>query len=112
MSAVSAIVVPQLSSEDRAQLARQLASQLGDAECAGTGSWWSAAENGYIRAQTTSDAIAAAAPALALCARCKAVQACQLRAVADRYTGLAAGTVWKLGRPRPLTERRRLGKAS
>lgn len=81
-------------------LARQLAMAIalaGRAECRGRPEWWSAHEAAHAAASSRRQAADAAAPALALCARCPVVGDCGLRAVLDGYTGLAAGVAYVNG---------------
>lgn len=88
--------------------ARQVASEMtrdGLAHCAGRGEWWSQQEAAHERAATAKEAMAAAAPAIRLCAGCPETGdegRCALRAELDAYTGLAGGQAWVSGRPRPV----------
>lgn len=88
--------------------ARQIAVRIAVddvAECGGRGDQWSRIEAAHEHAATAEEAIAAAAPAMRLCARCPESGIdgrCALRAALDGYTGLAAGEAWVGGRPRPI----------
>lgn len=100
----------------RTFLARILAAQITDAACGDQGQWWSEQEAAHAAATRAAAAGEASAPALALCADCPARSACAELAELNRYTGLAAGTVYVNGERRspstviriadPETERR------
>ena len=99
---------PAMRPISRAFRARQVASEMtydGLARCAERGEWWSQQEAAHEKASTAKEAVAAAAPAMRLCAGCPetgAERRCALRAQLDAYTGLAAGQAWVSGRPRPV----------
>ena len=78
----------------RRVLAQQVANVIartGSAACRGRGQWWSEREAEHAAATTRSAAVAAAAPAMELCARCPITASCTELAALDQYTGLAGG---------------------
>lgn len=80
-------------------LARQVTALIKNAACKDRGRWWSQQEATHAAADNSDTAAAATADAFAVCARCTQVDLCRQRAELDRYTGLAAGTVFLNGRP-------------
>ena len=60
---------------------------------------WDRTERRFIEAPNQRQAWQAAQPALAYCANCPAIPECQRWAIADHYTGLAAGQAWVRGHP-------------
>lgn len=81
-------------------LVRQLAMAIardGRAQCSGRPEWWSDREAAHAAALNRRQAVIAAAPAMALCARCPLVTDCGLRAQLDEYTGLAASGAYVNG---------------
>lgn len=103
---VAAHALPVMRPMSRTFRARQVTSEMthdGLARCAERGEWWSQQEAAHEQASTAREAVAAAAPAMRLCAGCPETGAegrCALRASLDAYTGLAAGQAWVSGRPR------------
>lgn len=79
--------------------AQRLATTLTNGNCAQHGTVWGQAEKDHAAAKTRKTALAAARPALKLCRTCPLAQICHLWAIADHYTGLAAGTSWVDGEP-------------
>lgn len=79
--------------------AQRLAIALTSGNCAQHGTVWGQAEKDHATAKTRETALAAARPALELCRTCPLAQACHLWAIADHYTGLAAGIAWVDGEP-------------
>ncbi len=85
----------------RRVLAQHLAMMIAAedrAECRGSGKWWSEREAAHAAASSRLEAAAAAAPAVALCARCPVIGRCGELAQVDSYTGLAAGAAYIDGR--------------
>ena len=80
------------------QIARNLANNSPDAACHRLGDWWAEQEAKHRAARNPSAAVAAAEPALRLCARCPLQSACADWAVTFAYTGLAAGATYRHGR--------------
>ena len=58
------------------QIARYLANNSPDAACHHLGHWWTEQEANHRAARNPSAAVAAAEPALPLCARCPLQSAC------------------------------------
>lgn len=81
--------------------AQDAAAALDDAECKGHGADWTRAEHAYRAARNPDDAEAAAWVVLTLCAACPVAELCTEWAEVDRYTGLAAGSVYTDGVARP-----------
>ncbi len=93
----------------RRVLAQQLANVIarsGTAACQGRGQWWSEREVEHAAATTRSAAVAAAAPAMELCARCPIVASCTELVTLDQYTGLAAGAAVFRGTRAPTSRLR------
>jgi len=80
------------------QIARYLANNSPDAACHRLGHWWAEQEANHRAARNPSAAVAAAEPALRLCARCPLLAECADWAVTFAYTGLAAGAAYRHGR--------------
>jgi len=88
----------------RRVLAQHLATTIAAedrAECRSRGKWWSEREGAHAAAGSRLEAAAAAAPAVALCARCPVMGRCAELAQVDSYTGLAAGAAYIGGQPGP-----------
>jgi hypothetical protein len=96
----------------REVLARNLAAQLGAATCRGRRDFWNEHERAWSMQLKRRDAEEAAAPALALCDDCPVLEVCAAWAATDRYTGLAAGLMWRCGRPRSIRRQVELPAAS
>lgn len=62
---------------------------------------WNRQEQMHAAASTQAGARAAAAPLLEICASCPIVEECRQWAVIDNYTGIAAGSAWVNGQPKP-----------
>jgi hypothetical protein len=92
-----------MTTRSNAQLARQLTAEITNGHCKYLGVWWSQQEADHAQATTPEDAVAAAAPALALCEGCAESGLCHRRAELDRYTGLAAGAVYVNGHRKPAS---------
>lgn len=93
----------------RRVLAQQLANVIartGAAACRGRGQWWSEREVEHAAATTRSAAVAAADPAMELCARCLIVASCTELVTLDQYTGLAAGAAVFRGTRAPTSRLR------
>lgn len=86
-----------------AYLARHVTAQIEDAACKGKGLWWSRQEATHAAASTSAEAESATVDAFEICAGCTQVDLCRQRAELDRYTGLAAGSVFLNGRPQVPT---------
>lgn len=85
----------------RTVLARDLAAQLHyAAQCAGRKEFWTEHEQAWFAAPTRREAEQAAEPALAICAGCPVIDLCEAWAATDKYTGLAAGKMWRNGASR------------
>lgn len=84
-------------------IARDAAARIDGAACDGKHQLWGRQEAAHAAATTQTDARAAAAPLLRLCATCPlhAVAACADWARKDQYTGIAAGSAWQVGKPQP-----------
>jgi len=80
------------------QIARYLANNTPDAACHRLGHWWAEQEANHRAARTPPAAVAAAEPAVRLCARCPLQSACADWATTFAYTGLAAGAAYRHGR--------------
>ena len=91
----------------REALARAAAARLDGAACREQGELWAAQEAAHKSAEGQPAAAAAAAPLLALCARCPVVPLCAQWAQVDAYTGVAAGQAWVDGVAKPAQVRRR-----
>lgn len=75
-------------------------TRLSDAPtCGGKADFWAAAERAHMEATSAPAAMAAAAPAMALCAKCplRTSGECHAIAVDGDYTGLAAGAAYGNG---------------
>lgn len=96
----------------REVLARNLAAELGAARCRGRRDFWNEHEQAWAMVLKRRDAEEAAAPALALCEDCPVLELCAAWAAVDRYTGLAAGLMWRAGRPRSIRHHVELAAAS
>lgn len=68
--------------------------QMDEAACKYQRPLWDEAEAAHAAARTREEAAAAAAPAMGLCAGCPIRDICEAWAIADEYTGLAAGSAW------------------
>lgn len=68
------------------------------ARCAEAEREWSVAEDQYRSATGGAKAQAAAASVLWMCDGCPVLDACRRWAIADRYSGLAAGAIFNDGR--------------
>lgn len=87
---------------EREARAQELAEYLAwNGACREHGQAWGVAERDHSAANTKWTARVAAAPALEMCIGCPALAQCAEWAEIDRYTGLAAGTAWIDGEPRP-----------
>ena len=67
---------------------------------------WDHIEKQHAAARTPTKAAVVAAEAMTACDHCPFLQLCEQWAIADAYTGLAAGSAWKAGR------RRRVGRVA
>lgn len=90
----------------REVLARDLAARLVRANCRGQGGLWTDTERQWLEASSRKVAARVAAPALELCSDCPVLEMCARWAATDRYTGLAAGTMWRHGRSREVQRTR------
>lgn len=82
-------------------LARNAAASLVAAACKDRWRLWNAQEEEHSNASTQKEAQQAADPLLAVCAECPITAQCHAWAQVDQYTGIAAGTAWLNGKPRP-----------
>lgn len=83
-------------------LARAAAFELMSSACGGHGSMWTEQEKMHDGATTRAASKAAAEPLLRICATCPIQAKCRSWAIVDEYTGIAAGTAWSNGHPRPV----------
>jgi hypothetical protein len=87
---------------DRQVLARDASAALVAAACKGHQELWDRCEDEHAAATTKEQARRAAEPLVELCTSCPITQACRGWAEVDQYTGVAAGTAWLNGKPRPV----------
>lgn len=85
----------------KAHLAKQMAAAITEASCEEQGRAWSDWEAAHAAASSPTQATAAAADAMALCAGCPETDRCAQRAELDSYTGLAAGAAYLNGVRKP-----------
>ncbi len=83
-------------------LAQEAAYRLVAAACGERSSTWNRQEQLHEAATTQPSARAAATPLLEICATCPIISECATWARLDEYTGIAAGTAWVDGKPRPV----------
>lgn len=81
--------------------AQQAAARLVANACGEHTDTWNRQEQLHASASTQAEARAAAAPLLRICGSCPIVDECRQWAVIDRYTGIAAGSAWVNGVPKP-----------
>lgn len=86
-------------------LARNAAAGLRRAACKDQGSLWNEVEADVEGASTRAAEHRAAEPAFRVCDDCPMIAACERWAGMDRYTGVAAGQVWRNGKARVLHPR-------
>lgn len=87
---------------DRQVLAQDASAALVAAACKDRRDLWNLHEDEHAVATTKDQARRAAEPLLEVCATCPIIQACRRWAEVDQYTGIAAGTAWLNGKPRPV----------
>ena len=91
------------SSTSREELAQRLSRELSSGLCSSNWFLWDQMEKTYTttwddpRLEAQGQAAAARA-----CHGCPLMQTCHQWAHADRYTGIAAGLMWFVGKPRPI----------
>lgn len=94
-------------------LARSAAAGLRRAACKGQAELWNEVEGAVEQAGSRVAEHEAASPARRVCLmQCPMVEACEQWARIDRYTGVAAGQVFRNGKPRDLTARAQAELAS
>lgn len=90
----------QLADRRRALGDELLYAMGGRAACKAQSAWWVSCERDLEWAETVVEARAAAAPVVEMCRSCPVLDLCELWAVLERYSGLAAGHAWEKGRKR------------
>lgn len=84
-----------------------------DAACAGRANLWSEGEAAWARARSAAVAYEVLKPLFSLCSVCPVRLECEEWAAAEHYSGVAAGMVWRNGRPMGhVRVRRRTPQAS
>lgn len=81
-------------------LARNATANLRRAACKDQKMLWNDVEAAVEAATSQDEKEQAAAPARELCLSCPVLEACEEWARIDKYTGVAAGQVWRNGKVR------------